>query len=453
MKVLAAKSRLASLVLGLIAIVILLLPFHAFLTVWIASNFGHYTLVRLWKEFLVLICGLIVIGWLVFDPKVRKGVLNSKLVWLIFAYAALDLSIGFWAHSAHRVSTKALAYGLLDDLRFLAFFVICWAASIKAKNLNHYWMQLILWPAVLVIGFGLLQMSVLPKDVLAHFGYNAKTTIAPFQTINNNPNYVRILSTLRGADPLGAYLILPIAALAVLLVRFPKRQTWIKILFLVGALTVLYGSYSRGAWIGALLSLLGAGAVWFNRDRLNKYKRPLMLLTVALVLCLVGASAVLGSSKHFQNIIFHTQTGSKTIGSDQAHLSAIKQGLKQMADHPLGDGPGTAGPGSVYNHDLPASIPENYFLEIGQESGWLGFTMFIGINVWVGYMLWRRRRSPFALTLLVSFIGITFVNLLTLAWTDDTLSYVWWGLAGLAMTLPEKETTTSTTIKTAVPNR
>ena len=34
-------------------LIILLMPFHAFLTVWIASGVDHYTAVRLWKEALL----------------------------------------------------------------------------------------------------------------------------------------------------------------------------------------------------------------------------------------------------------------------------------------------------------------------------------------------------------------------------------------------------------------
>jgi hypothetical protein len=31
---------------------------------------------------------------------------------------------------------------------------------------------------------------------------------------------------------------------------------------------------------------------------------------------------------------------------------------------------------------------------------------------------------------------LTVVNLLSHAWADDTLTYVWWGLAGIAMAQP-----------------
>jgi hypothetical protein len=47
--------------------------------------------------------------------------------------------------------------------------------------------------------------------------------------------------------------------------------------------------------------------------------------------------------------------------------------------------------------------------------------------------LWYRRSEILARFLLASLAGITFVNLLSHAWADDTLAYLWWGLAGLAI--------------------
>lgn len=432
MRQLNQRSVARYVLIGLIGVVILLLPFHALMTVWAASNFGHYTLFRLWKEFLILICGLIVIGLLFVDKNVRDTLLKSKLNWLIAAYVLLDLVTGAVAYR-HSVSGKALAYGLLDDLRFLAFFIICWAAAINSKYLNVRWQKLVLWPAVIVVGFGLLQMSVLSPNFLAHFGYSA-STIKPFETINNNPNYIRILSTLRGADPLGAYLILPLSALVVLLIKFKKSWVWLKLVLIAATIAVLIGSYSRAAWIGALLACIATAAAFLTRKQLLRYKTALTVTVIVLVVAAAGGVVLLGHSKRFQNIIFHTQTNSSApVSSDQAHLSALKGGIKAMLKSPLGEGPGTSGPASVYNHLRPARIPENYFLEVGEETGWLGLLLFLAINVFVGRELWLRRSSPLALTLFASLIGITFVNLLLLEWTDDTLSYIWWGLAGLAM--------------------
>lgn len=438
MRASVVKTKLISVILLVAAIVIVLLPFHAFLTVWAGANLGHYTAFRLWKEYLVFLIGLGVIGLLISDHKMAKQIAKTKLAWAIGAYVVLELIMALVAHFSHSVSAKALAYGMLDDLRFLAFFIICWVAAIYSNRLNNIWYKLILWPAVIVVGFGLLQMSLLPANFLSHFGYGP-STIMPYETINSNSHYVRILSTLRGSNPLGTYLILPISVLAVLIVKYPKSWTWAKLLLLLGSAVVLFGSYSRAAWIGAVLACLVVGLTLINPKRLVSFKWPLIIGGIVVIVGLIFGGYSFRHSAKFQNIIFHSQSNSAApISSDQAHLSAIIQGVKYLAKRPFGSGPGVSGPASVYNHYRPPRIPENYFLEVGEETGWLGMVLFIAINVLVAYRLWQRRVSPFALALLAALVGITFVNLLSLAWTDDTLSYLWWGLAGLAMVLPLK---------------
>ncbi len=432
------KTNLVAVLLALSCLVIALLPFHALMTVWAASNFGHYTLFRLWKEFIVLVVGLLVVGLIVSDKELLKRIIKNKLAWVIAAYVVLDLILAGVAYLKHDVSGKAMAYGLLDDTRFLAFFVMCWVIALHTPRFALRWYALIVYPAAVVIIFGLMQMFVLPANVLVHFGYGAKT-ILPFETINQNVHYVRILSTLRGANPLGTYLILPISALAVVLFR--KRRSiwnWLEVLLLVAAAIVLVGSYSRAAWIGAVLSLLVIGLSKLNKQLIRRFKLPAAVALIVLVVVSVISFVVLGHNAKFQNIVFHTQTHSASpVSSDQAHLSALTQGFIEVLKKPLGTGPGTSGPASVYNRYRPASIPENYFLEVGEESGVVGLSLFLVINLIVFCLLWSRRKSPFALVMAVSLIGISFVNLLSLAWTDDTLSYIWWGLAGVALSLPQ----------------
>jgi len=107
----------------------------------------------------------------------------------------------------------------------------------------------------------------------------------------------------------------------------------------------------------------------------------------------------------------------------------------------LGDGPGTAGPASYYNQGHPVRIAENYFVQVGQETGWLGLALFLLINVGVAALLYVKRDDPLALSLFASLIGLTLINLFSHAWADDTLAYVWWGLAGVALApLPRAQT-------------
>jgi hypothetical protein len=429
MKASALKYAILSGVVSLVTIILLLMPFHAFLTVWLASALGHYTALRLWIEVVFLVCGIGVLLLVAMDTKIRTHTLPRRLVQLIIFYFVVELLWGLIAYKKHDVSAKALGYGLIVDLRFPLFFLITWAVALRTNRLQANWQKLLLWPAAVVVVFGLLQVFVLPRDFLSHFGYNAQT-IPPYETINHNVNYIRIASTLRGANPLGAYLLLPISALVILITSL--KHNFRKLVFLAAALLALFFSYSRSAWIGALLAVLVIAGVRWHKQ-ISALRRQVLFISAAAVIVVVCGLVVSQHSNRLQNIIFHTQRHSAVhTTSDQAHVSALRSGLSQLVHEPFGRGPGTAGPASIYNSH-PPRIAENYYVEIGQETGWLGLTVFLLINVGVGYLLWLRRRDPLALTLFASLIGLCFVNLLSYAWADDTLSYVWWGLAGVAM--------------------
>lgn len=433
MRVSALKYRILSLVTSLTMLIILLIPFHAFLTVWGASLIGHYTALRLWKEVLLLACIAGVLYLLITDNKIRSHTLTRRLVWLILAYVAVSVIWGAMAWHQHTLTAKALGYGLIVNLRFLIFFLITWSLALRTSRLRKSWQWLVLAPAAVVVLFGLLQVLVLPHDFLTHFGYGPNT-IAPFETINHNAQYLRIASTLRGANPLGAYLLIPISLLAGLLIT--GRRTWPYVSLFIGSLLTLFFSFSRSAWIGAALALTVIGIHYLD----SKYLKQAIIAIIGVV---VLASVVFTTfewhhNTRFQNIFLHTQTHSAVKAtSDEGHIAGLKDGLHDLFHQPFGRGPGSAGPASVYNIGQPR-IAENYFLQIGQETGWVGLILFVLINIGVGYILWLKRQDPLALTLFASLIGLTFISLFSHAWTDDTTAYIWWGLAGIAMVSPKK---------------
>jgi hypothetical protein len=429
MKTSALKYTVLSWVSGLTMLILLAMPFHALLTVWGSSIFGHYTALRLWKEVLLVVSAIGMLYLLATDQKIRTHTLSRRLVWLILAYILLNVVWGLLALNQHDVTAKALGYGLIVNLRFLVFFLVTWSVALRMSRLRSHWQWMVYWPAMGVAAFGLLQIFILPHDFLRHFGYGP-LTIPPFETINHNSHYIRIASTLRGANPLGAYLVIPISLLVVLLLR-KRSRTWLQVGFLAELLLVLFFTFSRSAWVGAILSI----AVILL---LSVHTRPAKRVTLAVIGCLIlsgaGLTAMFHHSPRFENFIFHTQTHSAVKQtSDEGHLSALKTGLNDLWRQPLGHGPGTAGPASIYNNGHAPRIAENYFVQICQETGWLGFGLFVLINIGVGYLLWLRRADPLALSLFASLIGLTFINLLSHAWADDTLAYVWWGLAGVAM--------------------
>jgi hypothetical protein len=427
MKRSALKYGILSVTAAIITFVLLIIPFHAFISVWLASNFGHYTAFRLWKEALLGIATLGALYLVLFDKKTRLRTLYHELTWLIVAYFTVQFLWAAWAIAHDNVTTKAAAYGVLVDLRFILFFLCAWVIGSRTVRLSANWSKVLVWPAMVVIAVGLLQAFVLPTDFMRHFGYS-DATIPPYETINHNTMYIRIMSTLRGANPLGEYLLLPISGLLVLMTV--GKRNWRRSLALGGGIVVLFFSFSRAAWIGLVLSALTVAALRLNKSQL----RYVGFGSAGLVLVTAVVSAVFWNNTHFQNFVFHTQDNSAVaVSSNDGHVSAFSGGLKDAIHEPLGRGPGTAGPASVYNAGHSARISENYFLQLAQETGWLGVALFSSINIFVARLLWQRRSNPLATMLLASLVGMVFVNLLSHAWTDDTIAYVWWGFAGIAI--------------------
>jgi hypothetical protein len=142
---------------------------------------------------------------------------------------------------------------------------------------------------------------------------------------------------------------------------------------------------------------------------------------------------VFRDNQTFQDTFLHTSATSKSAkSSNQKHESATITGLKDVIHQPLGSGVGSAGPASVYNNH-PARIAENYYVQITQEVGIIGLALFVGILAATSLSLYENRQDSLSLILLVSLVGISFVNLLSHAWADDTLSLVWFGFAGIAL--------------------
>lgn len=413
------------------AVIIVLMPFHAFLTVWAASLLGHYTLLRLWKEILfALLCAGAVVQ-LVMSKEQRKWAGKDSLVLSVVAYLAVLLISGLVALGMHHVSLKAFAYGILVDSRFLIFFLITWLVSRRDDLLVRYWQRLVLLPAVAVVCFAALQLSILPDDFLRHFGYGPHT-IPPTSTVDQQASYQRVQATLRGPNPLGAYLLVVLASLGTLLLKSRERWKPLAVFFIL-ALVALFGTFSRSAWIGMIIGT--AWLIWVSISS-TKVRQGLLIAGAAAVLMFGAVTLALRHNDRFENVFFHTSEHSRSsLSSNAGHSQALKNGLLDIVHQPLGRGTGTAGPASEYNVS-PARIAENYYIQIGQEAGVLALGLFVAINVLVVMRLWRRRQEMLALALLASFIGIVIINMLMHAWTDDTLAYVWWGMAGAAMALP-----------------
>lgn len=424
-----SENTLTRLSRWIIAIILVLLPFHAVFTTWAGSNFGHLDLFRIWKELLMLALAGITAYFLVTDKTILERLKSWWVTWIIAAYSGLTVVMALLTRAGGDVTASAAVYAIIINLRFVGFFLIVWIVAQKTTWLYKNWRKILLIPAVAVVCFGLLQWLVLPNDFLRHVGYGS-STIPAIQTVDQQTDFQRIQSTLRGANPLGAYMVLVISA--VLGIAWDaKKRGWLWWVFWATCLVVLFSTYSRSAYIGAAISIGTVCLVKLPR----KYVK-LALLTAVCVSIVVGVATVaLRNNDFVQNTVFHSSEASKSATSSNAsRATALKDGLKDMVKEPFGRGPGTAGPASFRNTGAVPRIAENYYIQIAQELGLIGLGLFVAILIGVGSRLWRSREYPLALILFASLIGISFINLISHAWTDDTLSLLWWGFAGIALT-------------------
>lgn len=410
---------LQKILLGGWLVIIALAPFHAFLSTWGGST-GGLLVWKSWKEIILVL--ILFVGCVeLIRQKKFAAFCRDRLVQAVFAYVLLHLLL--WALA--RPETQPAIAGLLMNLRVVGMLLLGMmvAQFVDRRQLLTLTLHVLLGGAAAVVLFALLQITVLPADFLTHFGYSA-ATIAPYTTLDNNPDVIRAMSTLRGPNPLGEYLIIVALLLAGLHGRYNK---WLLIACMVLVAVVLYATYSRSAWIGAIA---GVGAFgWLHiKDALLRKR----LFVASLTLFVVGVAAVailLPQSPALQSVILHNQHGDTDIGSTAAHAQASADSAKRIWSHPWGSGPGAAGPASFYGST--PQIPENYYLQLAEEIGIGGLLLFVAICVMVVLRLWPHRREWWPAFLLASFVGISVINLFLHGWADDTTALIWWGLAGL----------------------
>lgn len=419
MKKTSSPSKFIRLNAVVVICIMSLLPFHAFFTTWLGSNIGHLDLIRVWKDILVacLAPGLLYVAWS--DSYIRDWLKRSWLVRLIVVYILLHFGLAWLAYWRGDVNSKALVYALIINLRFLIFFMFVLVIASKTNTLRQYWKAYVLIPAVIVIAFGLMQL-ILPYDFLKHFGYGP-STIPAFQTVDQKLSYRRIQSTLRGANPLGTYMLLTLP----LFLLVPGRLKRL-IVHLSGGF-VMFFSYSRSAVLGLLATALVMAEMVF------KWTKKTISVTTLATLLVVALVFTLRDNNLAQNTFFHTDESSQAgISSNANRLKEMKKGISDIIHEPLGRGPGTAGPASVRNSH-PPRLAENYFVQIGQEVGLLGLAIFLGIQICIGQALWQSRKDGLANVLFALIIGLSVVNMVSHAWTDDTLAYIYWGLVAVAL--------------------
>lgn len=420
------KSRLITLYGWLLLIIFGGIVVTAPVTVFFGSHFPRYDLlIKSWKEILMGVA-FIIATVEVTRRAMWREILSDWVMRLIAAFGVLHILLLAW----HWRGAKAAGAGLLIDLRYLLFFALVYVLVTLAP---WYRLRLLITAAcgaIVVVVFGFLQLF-LPRDLLAHIGYGPHT-IQPYLTVDRNPNYVRINSTLRGPNPVGAYagmvLTMMLAIVARQTHRFKNTSRIIGfIIIAICALVSLWLSYSRSAVIGAVVALALVVGIRWGKILRTKWKE---LIEIGIVVIFLGIF-ISSQGGFLANVIRHDNpgTGAK-ITSDAAHLSSLKNGFAQFVRQPLGDGIGSTGSASLLSDN--GQIIENQYLFVAHESGWIGLGLYLAIIVMILRRTWRDRRDWLALGVGASGVGLLIIGILLPVFADDTVSIVWWGLAAIA---------------------
>ncbi len=399
-------------------------PFHAFFSTWLISNFGHVILFKSLKDVLVFFTlGLLVANFYLYKDK---NPINRRILFLICLY--LGMNTIYLAFSHGSIAQRLAGFDV--NTRFFSLFLIAYFVGTTYRNTEKLILKIVVVGLGIVGIFGLLQSTILPHDFLSHFGYNGKI-IPSYFTIDGSGGLIRFSSTLRGPNVLGAYMVVAIPVLVSFWIYIRKGLSFnYQLLFsatLLFSVATLYFTYSRSAWIGIVIALLVYLFFVFKRYKLQ-------LLIVATVLGLATALVVISNRNTYfiQQVVFHTDPSEQSgFNSDNARLESLRVGFSGLENSVIGHGIGASGTPSTYGNK--PVIVENYFLDIAYQFGYLGLVLFSIIYLYTIRLLWALRNNWLVVSLISSFIGLSIISMLWPVWSDETVAYIWWGLAGIVL--------------------
>lgn len=417
-----------------------LVPFYLPVSVWLASKGLSIYALSSWKELVIGCLGLSLLPGLLGLYKSKDPVLRWLLLCMT-AYVLLAVLYVFWADSLFEFGA-----GVVFATRFLLFFVVAWLLA-SAKQLKpEAVLKISIVSGVVLACFAILQFLVLSPTFLTHLGYEPigeeirgfPPAVTPLGEVSD---FIRPQASLRGPNPLGAFLILPCAGLLWHVLSDAKNRRKYMAVWLVVSVAILM-TFSRSAWIGAALA---CGTVLFaKRATLPRGGK-------------VGFMAAAGMSIAMLAFGFGTDTGrlillrqdrtTSVSESDTKRVDLGSAAIRDVVDHPLGYGPGNAGPVSALDTTETGKIAENYYLQVAQEVGWLGVTLFVAIQALLLTALYRLRRNPMALLALASGVALMVANLFLHTWADEAVSILWWSFAGAVVGTGAVKSKKSATLK------
>lgn len=406
--------------------IVLLMPLHAFLVISLGHLVGYQSIWQTWKEVGLVLAGIAATGIIIWKQQVRKQLISQPAVWSAIAFSLVALLVSV---ANRTVPFSSFLLGAKTTLAFLVLFVVVQTIQFSRERWKTLITSLLAISSAVGV-FALAQVYLLPADFLNRFGYGLDT-VPSFHLVDPAVTAIRIIATFSGPNQLGSFMIIPL----ILSLWFVLRKKWLAMIPLLLTGFALFNSYSRSAWIGAIVATFIVFFVWL--------KGWWKLLLAAPVIGLIIAVNVLSGPVHAMttNLTFYVYHGQfvdgHTNGSDSNRLKNAQYGLETIQNHPLGYGLGTAGPAS--KDTVNPIITENSYLQIGIETGVLGLLIF-GLTILLTLIALAKQRLAVdeAIPLLAVLLGLSATNLFLHTWADSATALVLWGLIGYCLAAPRK---------------
>lgn len=423
-------SRIKKVAFYLLVVMLFLLPFHAFGSVFLnygyglADVFGSAAIISMWKEFILILLTLLLGVKYFFKKQLPQLDLIDHL---ILGYIFFGIFHGIFL----KLDTSQFIWGARYDYLFLWAFLVVRHFRFTTEEMGTLFRSVIFGGLTsLVLGY-VIHYLIRPEN-LTMFGFrNDWSTWYPGQSLAfcqriENQELCRMSGTFAGPNQLGAYLTLLLPLIYMWRKEIMQKITAPSVvraipavMFLV-ALYALFLTYSRGAYIGIFVALIILLTYEF---KLLKHVKYVLLggLTFGMI-----AVLILLLTTDLTNLIRPESTGE--------HLAAWIMGLQEMAAHPPGQGLGSAGPAS-YRTATPI-IPESWYLQVGIELGFIGLGLFLAILIIMIKALFQKisehHKKPH-IYVLSGFLGVLAIALFLHTLEDSAVSLTLFSLLGLVL--------------------
>ncbi len=399
------------------AVVLILMPFHAFFSIYLGSMGASQTIIQSWKEVFIIVLGVF---WTIFMLSKRRLTIKpdtANVFFMLIVFISILVTIFV------RPESEAVLFGIKTNLVAIALYFIAQTPLPSKAYVKRKLMWIVIIPGVIVSVLAILQGLILPPEFLEQLGYSV-ATIDPRQIVDGSLKFYRAFSTLGGPNQLGAYLVIP---LVFCLSYAIMQKKWKLLLLALPVLMAIFLSYSRSAWLGAIVAIFAVMVIALNK----KARVYFVVASIALIFSAgVLVSSQIGKNTTIEGVLLHGRYFENRIeGSDQNRLEAISATTNSIVARPFGHGLGSAGPAS-FKGTHPVII-ENWYLQIAYEIGLVGLLLYIIAFAGLLAGMLRDRNNPLAVSLFGATVGILVMSLFLHTWADSTLVLIMFALYGL----------------------